>query len=60
MRSSDFEQMKTDIALIRQDVTYIKDRLSKVEGTLYSLGAVIIFAVLTAVVSFFVRTPILK
>lgn len=56
----DLETIKTDIALIKQDIVYIKDRVSKVEGILYSLGAVVILGVVTVIMSFFVRVPLIK
>jgi hypothetical protein len=50
MTNKDFEQMKTDIALIRQDIQYIKERVTKVEMAVYSVGGVIIMGVLGAII----------
>lgn len=54
---SDINKIKTDIALIAQEQGYIKERLGKVEYSVYSVGAVIILAVLGVIINFFVRIP---
>ena len=55
MTNKDFQQMKTDIALIRQDIQYIKERVTKVETAVYSVGGVIILAVLGAIINIVIR-----
>jgi hypothetical protein len=56
----DIDEIKTKTALIQQDLVYVKERVTRVETVLYSIGALIVVAVLTVILNFFVRTPILK
>lgn len=55
--SEDIEEIKTKVALIQQDIVYVKERITKVETTIYSIGGVIILGLLTAVINFFIRIP---
>lgn len=53
--SEDIEEIKTKVALIQQDIGYIKERVSKVEAAVYSVGGVIILAVLGAIINIVIR-----
>ena len=54
----DLASIRQDIALLKQDIVYIKERITKVETAVYSVGGVVILAVLGAVINFFIRSPI--
>ena len=53
--SQDIEDIKTKVALIQQDAVYIKERVTKIEGTLYTLAISLVLSIVGVVISFITR-----